>query len=260
MPGLFELLLLPPQALIHKVEKPRTTIRLSRRRLRGRDPPRKMIPNKPGSNSAKKMPPVRPKGGRSCAVGAVVPRLRVTAVWVTDTPPAGLNKWEISAVVGMPETEYVTGRAVAAAEPLPVINPLLLLTVIEIDAVPPGETGKVLAVDDREKVSVVAVTVRLTVVLTFDGLVGVMVMVCAPVGSAMLARVEMVSVVVTGLMPSKITLVGLKLQVDPAGWPLQLLGLKFTTVGVEPAIAVMVTVDATDCPAETDTGVGAGEN
>ena len=135
---------------------------------------------------------------------------------------------------------------------------MLLLTVIEIDAVPPGETGKVLAVDDREKVSVVAVTVRLTVVLTFDGLVGVMVMVCAP--SAALARVEMVSVVVTGLMPSKITLVGLKLQVDPVATPLQLLGLKFTTVGDEPAIAVMVMVDATDCPAETDTGVGAGEN
>jgi hypothetical protein len=71
----------------------------------------------------------------------------------------------------------------------------------------------------------------------------------------MLARVEMVSSVVAGLVPSKLTLAGLKLQVAPAGSPVQLLGLKFTTIPVEPAMAVMVNVAVADCPAGTGLGV-----
>ena len=133
------------------------------------------------------------------------------------------------------------------------MKPFVLLTAIETEAVPPGDTGKVLAVDDKEKVSAVAVTVRLTVVLTLAGLVGVTVTICAPVGNAMFGSVAMVSVVVTGFVPSKVTAFGLKLQLAPVGRPVQLLGLKFTTAGVELAIGVIVMVELTDFPAETET-------
>src|SRR5438067_1898508 len=54
VPGFFWelLLLLPPQAPIHSVEKPKTTIRLSRRAPRLREPAAKTIPNRPGSSIA----------------------------------------------------------------------------------------------------------------------------------------------------------------------------------------------------------------
>jgi hypothetical protein len=43
---------LPPQEPSHKVEQPRITIKLSKRRPRVRDPITKTTPNKPGSNRA----------------------------------------------------------------------------------------------------------------------------------------------------------------------------------------------------------------
>jgi hypothetical protein len=49
----------------------------------------------------------------------------------------------------------------------------------------------------------------------------------------------------------------LKLQDAPAGNPVQLPGLKFTTIPVEPLIAVIVKVAVADCPAETGVGVRA---
>jgi len=53
VPGFFWLLLLlPPQAPSHSVEKPRTTIRPSRRTARVRRPPAKTMPNNPGSSRA----------------------------------------------------------------------------------------------------------------------------------------------------------------------------------------------------------------
>ena len=131
-------------------------------------------------------------------------------------------------------------------EPVPVT---VTLTV----AVPPTVTGKVLAVVVRVKLWLVAVTVRLTVVVVFDELPGVMVIVCGPDG-AMLATVAIVNVVVALSTPSKVTLAGLKLQVAPAGRPLQLLGAKFTTIPVEPLTGEMVKVAEADCPA----GMGLG--
>jgi len=111
------------------------------------------------------------------------------------------------------------------------------------------------------KVCVVAVTVKLTLVETFVGLVGVIVIVCAAAGTVMLRRVEIVRETVTGSVPSKVTLLGLKLQDAPAGSPAQLLGLKFTTVPVEPAIALIVSVMGVEvCPAETVTALGEAES
>ena len=72
----------------------------------------------------------------------------------------------------------------------------------------------------------------------------------------MLARVEMVSTVVAGFVPSKLTLAGLKLQVAPVGNPVQLLGLKFTTIPVEPVVkGEIVSVVKVDCPAGTGVGL-----
>src|SRR5271155_793046 len=84
-----------------------------------------------------------------------------------------------------------------------------------------------------------------------------MVMVCAPGGNAMLGKVEMVTVMVAGFTPSKLTLGWLNLHVAPAGNPEQLLGAKFTTAATEPAIALMVTVAEVVCPAETEVGFSA---
>jgi len=108
-------------------------------------------------------------------------------------------------------------------------------------------------VDARLKLSAVAVTVRLTVVEVWPELVGVMVICVGPEG-AMLAAVEIVTTVDALFVPSKLTLWGLKLQVAPAGKPVQLLGLKFTTMPVEPAMGEMVMVEEVEFPAETEAG------
>lgn len=142
-----------------------------------------------------------------------------------------------------------------APAPLPTIKPVELFTVIGTGTDPPTVTGKVTAVDVREKLSVVAVTVRLTCAVVAEELVGVMVIVVGPDG-AMLGRVAIVNVTGGALdVPVNVTLAGLKLQVAPVGRPVQLLGLKFTTMAVEPAIGAIVSVDVADCPAETGVGV-----
>ena len=132
---------------------------------------------------------------------------------------------------------------------------LTLPTAIETCAFPPGATEKVAPFGDvRLKVSVVAVTVRLTVAVVFDELVGVILIVVGPDG-AMLGSVEIVTVTGGALaVPVKVTLAGLKLQVAPAGRPVQLLGLKFTTVPTEPVTGAMVKVALADCPAEMGLG------
>jgi hypothetical protein len=101
-------------------------------------------------------------------------------------------------------------------------------------------------------------TARVTagVVVVLGEFVGVMVM-DGLAGTVMFARVVTVTWVVTGCVPSKLTEIGLKLQVAPVGNPEQLLGLKFTTMPVEPAIAVSVTVAVADCPAGIEAGLNA---
>jgi hypothetical protein len=103
------------------------------------------------------------------------------------------------------------------------------------------------------KLSVVGVTVRLTVAVVFDELVGAIVIVVGP-DAVMFGRVEIVTVVVASVVPLNVTLGGLKLQAAPVGKPVQLLGLKFTTVPVEPLTGEMVRTDDADCPAETELG------
>jgi len=193
-------------------------------------------------------------------VAAVVTRLSVTPVEVTAWPLPGLKLQAISAVAGMPEQLYVTGTDVAAAEPLPVmkLGLLVLLTAIETEAVPPGETGKVRPlVEAMEKVSVVLVTMRLTVAEP-DALplVPVTVMFCAPEGSAIFGAVVTVKITVDALVPFKLTLPGLKEQSAPAGKP----GLQLPTADevefvkltapVKPAAGVIVMVEVAVCPAE----------
>ena len=95
------------------------------------------------------------------------------------------------------------------------------------------------------KVSVVAVTVKLTVVVTFDELEGVTVTVVGP-EAAMFGAVLIVNSVVAFVEPSNATLEGLKLQVAPDGKPEQLLELKFTIVAVEPLTGAMVNVVVVD--------------
>ena len=105
-------------------------------------------------------------------------------------------------------------------EPVPVT---VTLTV----AVPPTATEYVLAFGVRVKLwlhtvpAQFAVTVRLTFVVCdvppVPLAVPVTVMVCTPVGIAILAAVVMVKVTVLELVPSSVTLEGLKLQSAPAG-------------------------------------------
>jgi hypothetical protein len=187
-------------------------------------------------------------------VTGVVTRLTVTEPWFVGWPLFG--SWqEISADAGIPEQEYVSGKTVVLL--LLLMKPVVLLTVIGIFAVPPTPMGNVLAVEERVKVSVVLVIVRLTVAEVPGELVGTIVIVCGPEGNAMLATVEIVNVVETGFIPSKVTLGGLKLHVAPVGKPEQLLGAKLTTFGVDPVIAEMVKVAEPDCPAGTEMGVRA---
>jgi hypothetical protein len=91
---------------------------------------------------------------------------------------------------------------------LVLMKPFVLPTVIGIAAVAPAATGNVLAVVDNVKVSVEAVTVKLTGV-EFDPLlplVPVTVIDCAPVGSAMFAVVVMVKVRLADVVPLTVTL------------------------------------------------------
>src|ERR1700728_2443298 len=126
------------------------------------------------------------------------------------------------------------------------------------------------------KASLVAVTVRLTLavcdVVPLPLGVPVMVMVCAPVGSAMFAAVVMVTCMVTGGLPLlSVTLVGVlgllrfwKLQSAPAGRPeVQLPGVELVgepdefvklMVSLVPCTRVRVNVAMADCPAEMDAG------
>ena len=143
----------------------------------------------------------------------------------------------------------MTGTAVVLL--LVLMKPVLLLTAIETEAVPPGEIWKVEALVEMENVSVVLVTVRVTLVETFDGLTGVMV--TFALAGSMVGRVEMVSVVVGEFAPVKFTLVGLKLQLAPVGRPAQLLGLKLITAGLEPLMGVIVKTTEADAPAATVT-------
>ena len=142
------------------------------------------------------------------------------------------------------------------------MNPVALLTVIATEAVPPTATGKVAPlVGARVNVSVVAVTVRLTVVETdAPPPVPVTVMGCTPDGTAMLAGVVMVRLTNAGDAPLSVKLDGLKLQSAPAGRPaVQLPGLEAVelvkfTVPVKPPAGVMVMADVVAgpvCPAET---------
>src|SRR5579872_2567639 len=108
------------------------------------------------------------------------------------------------------------------------------------------------------KDSLVAVTVRLTVVV-IDEPVGVTVIVCAVLGRAIVAVVEIVTVTVFELVPSSVTPAGLKLHVAPAGSPLQLEGVKLT-VGVAPPIGATVMTEVIDAPAATETVVGAADS
>src|ERR1700720_3225587 len=104
-------------------------------------------------------------------------------------------------------------------EPPPVLG---LATVTLTVAAWPTVTGKVVAVVVRMKDWLVAVTVRLTVVVSLLVLLEpVTVIACAPEGSAMLAAMEMLRVtpMVWAGLPSSVTLMGLKLQSAPAGRP-----------------------------------------
>jgi hypothetical protein len=148
------------------------------------------------------------------------------------------------------------------------VPPVALLTVILTEAVPPAFTGTVPLVDPIVNFSCVAVTVRLTGVVcdVFPLPLGVpvMVMVCAPAGSAILATVVIVSCTVTGVEPLSVTLVGLKLQSAPAGRPaVQLPGVELVgepdefvklMVSLRPCTKVRVKVAMADCPADTDAG------
>jgi len=141
-------------------------------------------------------------------------------------------------------------------------KPVVLLTASWTEAVPPTGTEKVTPfVDERVKLSVVAVTVRFTVALCdappvpLD--VPVTVMVCEP--SAMLGAVVMARVTVLELVPSRVTLVGLKVQRAPAGNPavqLPWVEPEFVKliVCVEPFTGEMVNVATADCPAVTELG------
>jgi hypothetical protein len=94
VPG-FELLLevLPPHELSHRVERPRATmrvtIRIAPRLYPFRDPARKIMPNNPGSKTAKKIRLLCSCGVWSRAVGAVVVTESVMEVLLLVT--AGLK-------------------------------------------------------------------------------------------------------------------------------------------------------------------------
>ena len=85
------------------------------------------------------------------------------------------------------------------------MKPVVLLTVIGIEAVAPAITGTVAAVVAMVKVWVVLVSVRLMVMGTVVlPLVPVTVIACVP--KAMFAEVAIVKVIVCGVVPFRVTL------------------------------------------------------
>lgn len=134
------------------------------------------------------------------------------------------------------------------------MKPVVLLTVIGILTVPPTPMGKVAAVDDRVKVSVVLVTVKLTAVeIVVLPLIPVTVIVWGPAGKAMFGAVVMVRPTDTEDLPFSVTLAGLKLQRAPAGKPEQLPPLETVelvkfTVPVKPPAGVIVIADVVGGP------------
>ena len=146
-------------------------------------------------------------------------------------------------------------------------KPVVLLTANWTEAVPPTGVAKVTPfVDASVKLSVVAVTVRLTFAVCdvppVPLAVPLTVMVSKP--DAMFAAVVTVKVTVFEFMPSSVTLVGLKLQRAPAGRPavqlplllpvLELVELVKLMVCVEPFTGARVNVTEAGCPAETEPG------
>lgn len=137
--------------------------------------------------------------------------------------------------------------------PLVVVNPVVLLTVRLTVPVCPWVTLKVAAdprLELRVKLSVVAVTVKLTVVVAeTDPEVPVTVTLVAP--PAAVRGTEMVTIVVP-LPP--LTLVGLKLHETPLGGLVQ---LKFTIpLKFDPLLGATVIVDVRLLPAVTVVGLG----
>jgi len=121
-------------------------------------------------------------------------------------------------------------------------------------------------VEERVKLSVVAVTVRFTEVVCDvpPAPLAVPVTVIASEPNAMLGAVVMSRVTVLEFMPSSVTLVGLKVQRAPVGKPaVQLPGLEPVVelvefvklmVCVEAFTGVKVNVVEADCPAEMEAG------
>ena len=111
---------------------------------------------------------------------------------------------------------------------------------------------------ERVKLWLVGVRVKLTVVVCdmppVPLGVAVMVIVCAPVGITMLAVVAMVNVTGWESVPSSEKLAGLKLQVAPAGTPVQLLEVK-VMLWWEPFTGAMVKTAVADCTAGAELGV-----
>ena len=114
-----------------------------------------------------------------------------------------------------------------AVEPLPTMKPLLPLTVMGIEAIPPAVTGTVAEVVAMVKVSVVAATPRPIEIGTDVLPLTPVTVMFAPVAGAMLATVATVICTIDGVEPLRRTLPELKVQVTPAGIPEQLPVLEF---------------------------------
>ena len=151
-------------------------------------------------------------------------------------------------------------------------NPLALLTASWTEAVAPTGTANVAPlVEARVKLSVVAVTVKLTAAVCDapPAPLAVPVTVMAFEPNAMSGNVVMTRVTVCECMPSSVMLVGLKVQRAPVGKPavqlpglepvLELIEFVKLIVCVEPFTGASVNVADADCPAEMEVGVRALE-
>jgi hypothetical protein len=126
------------------------------------------------------------------------------------------------------------------------MKPFVPVTVIGTLAVPPAVTGPVAEVVAMVKVSVVALTARLTLVVSDPVLVPLAFPVTT-IGNepaAMLAGMKIVSV--TFWADAPFTLVGLNVQVPPPGSPAQLVFEKFTVMPGELFVGVTAIVVLTD--------------
>jgi hypothetical protein len=209
--------LLPPHDVVHIVENPTTTMSASSlipRSERLREPKVKTMPISPGSSTPYKIRVPRSNGRSNFVVAAVVTKFTVTAVdWVEVL---GLNVHEDWP--GIPAQLYIKGSTVVELPPLVVTKPVELATVRLTEALAPGVTVSVPPVrfEVKVNVSVVEATVRLTTVeLDVVPLVLVPVtMTEAPSTAAMLVPVWITSV-------AEVAFTGVKLQVAPAGKPLE---------------------------------------